>query len=105
LPRRPAADLPGSWPQSEQETRTFETCINAGRGLPEWSALVVKGEEEEEGNKRYLHEAVEKARKELDARSGRNKGQSRNGSMAESVSPLSPSMRWMSQGGGKVVED
>lgn len=101
----PPADLPGSWPQSDQEPHTIETCIYAGRGLPEWSALVVKGKEEVVVKERYLREALEKAMKELDARSERNKGHSRNGSMVESVSPLSPSTRWMSEGGRRVVED
>ena len=87
----PSADVPGSWPQSEQRAHTIETCIYAGRRLPKYSALVIKKKEKEETKKRYLHKVIEKAKKKLDTRSRRNKKHSRNGSIVESVSPLSPS--------------
>lgn len=95
---------PGSWPESDQEPRIIETCIHAGVGLPEWSTLVVKGKEEEEERKEYLEEVMENAK--LNARSRRNGGISRSGSMAGSVSGLpSPIAQWMSEGRKRVIEE
>ena len=85
----------------------IETCVHPGTGLAEWSALVVKGKEEEERRKELIEEeslrdklaAIEK---ELEARGGRN-AHSRNGSVAGSVlEPTSPILQWM--GRRAVVE-
>jgi hypothetical protein len=86
----------------------IETCIHPGTGLPEWSALVLKGKEEEEWRRECMEEeriqdelaALEKQKRELEARGGRN-AHSRNGSVAGSVSgPTSPTAQWM---GRRVV--
>lgn len=70
----------------------IETCIHPGTGLPEWSALVLKGKEEEEWRRECMEEerirdelaALEKQKRELEARGGRN-AHSRNGSVAGSI--------------------
>ncbi len=66
----------------------IETRIYPGRGLPEWSVLVLKGKEEEEWRKQCIEEeriqdelaALEKQKQELEARGGRN-AHSRTGSL------------------------
>jgi hypothetical protein len=43
----------------------IETCIHPGRGLPEWSSLVVRGKEEREERKDYLMKTIiENAKKQ-----------------------------------------
>ncbi|KAH6662688.1 hypothetical protein B0J14DRAFT_662541 [Halenospora varia] len=60
-PVKAGAALPGSWPEP-REPCTIETCIHPGTGLPEWSALVLKGKDEESQRQemieqdRILHE-------------------------------------------------
>jgi hypothetical protein len=97
----PATGLPGSWPQAQDEPRTIETCIHTGAGLPEWSPLVVKGKEEEEERRDYLHDEMVRVRQEANVRSGRrNSGHSRKGSMAGSGSgPPSQIAQFMDEGG------
>lgn len=83
----------GSWSESNHETTLIETCVHTGTGLAEWSGLVVKGKEEEEERRERIEEelireelaALEKQRRELEARGGRN-SHSRHGSMAGSGS-------------------
>ena len=49
---------PGSFPlESDEVSRPLEMCIHPGRGLPEWSSLVVRGEEA----RMELDNAVKKA--------------------------------------------
>jgi hypothetical protein len=56
---------PGSFPpESDQAPHTIETCIHPGRGLPEWSSLVVRGKAEREEQKDFLVKAMENAKKE-----------------------------------------
>jgi hypothetical protein len=56
---------PGSFPpESDQAPHTIEKCIHPGRGLPEWSSLVVRGKEEREEQKDFLVKAMENAKKE-----------------------------------------
>jgi hypothetical protein len=79
---------PGSWPSQDQVPRTIETCIHPGRGLPEWSSLVVRGKVEQEERKDYLTKALENAKKELHS-TKRIAGQGRRESWASSTLSLS----------------
>lgn len=106
VPAEAPTGLPGSWPEHDQEPRMIETCIHPGTGLPEWSVLVLKGKAEEEDRKERVEEeriqdelaALEKQKRELEARGGRNGQHSRNGSIAGSASgPTSPTAQWMSR--------
>ena len=74
----------------KQEPNTAETYIHTGTGLPEWSALAVKEKEEAEESKEYIREAMKKVRRDLNARSGRNQRNNRNGSIVRlgSESPV-----------------
>ena len=55
---------PGSFPrESDQAPHNIETCIHPGKGLPEWSSLVVRGKEQREEQKDFLAKAAEDARK------------------------------------------
>ncbi|KAH6664029.1 hypothetical protein B0J14DRAFT_644456 [Halenospora varia] len=117
-PVEAGAALPGSWPEP-REPCTIETCIHPGTGLPEWSALVLKGKDEESQRQemieqdRILHEqeriryemaALEKQNRDLEAHIGRNGLHSRNGSMAGLASgPTSPTAQWM--GTRRVIEN
>ncbi len=75
-----------------------ETCVHAGVGLPEWSALVVKGKEEEsdriEEEKRredFVRVETERIRQQASAMGRRNGGNSRRESTTGSASgPPSP---------------
>lgn len=50
--------LPGSWPlESDQVPRAIDTRIHPGRGLPEWSPLIVRVKEEQEDLKKLLMDA------------------------------------------------
>ncbi len=101
---KPPMGPPGSWPEAEQEPRMIETCIHTGTGLPEWSALVVKGKQEEQERKEYLSEAMQRAKNDLIAKNTRNGWHSRSGSMVGSVSgPPSPTAQWRNEGGNRVV--
>jgi hypothetical protein len=96
------ASLPGSWPKSEGESRTVETCIHSGIGVAEWSALVVRGKEEVEVWERDIKEEqiimqqslenakknAEKEAKELIAK--KRMGNDKRGSISElTSSPIS----------------
>ena len=79
---------PGSWPrESDQAPYTIETCIHPGRGLPEFSALVVRGREDQEERNDYLSKVIEDAKKKLHS-TRRTLGHSRRESMASSTSGL-----------------
>ena len=57
--------LPGSWHDEEQQPPAMEVLyIHHGIGLPEWSRLVVRGQEEEKETKEDLRKAAEEKRKE-----------------------------------------
>ncbi|KAE9373701.1 hypothetical protein N431DRAFT_465980 [Stipitochalara longipes BDJ] len=103
VPADAPASLPGSWPEHNQEPHMIETVIHRGTGLPELSALVVKGKDEEEWRKERIEQeliqnklaALEKERQELEARGGRN-AHSRTSSIVGSASgPTSPTAQWM----------
>jgi hypothetical protein len=52
--------LPGSWHNEEQQQPAIEVLyIHHGIGLPEWSRLVVRGQEEEKETKEDLRQAAE----------------------------------------------
>jgi hypothetical protein len=108
-PPQAPTDLPGSWPEDDQEPRTIETYIHPGTGLPEWSVLVLKGKEEEELKKERIEDELIRDKlaaleKKLEARGGRNGQHSRNGSIAGSASgPTSPTAQWM--GMRRLVEE
>lgn len=104
VPAEVPAGLPGSWPETEQEPRMIETCIHCGTGLPEWSVLVVRGKDEEIWRKQCIEKeriqeelaALEKQKRELESRGGRNGQHSRDGSIAGSApKPTSPTVQWM----------
>jgi len=103
VPAEAPASLPGSWPDQSQEPHMIETRIHPGRGLPEWSALVAKGRDEEEQRKQCVEQeriqdklaALEKEKQELEALGGRSP-HSRTGSLVGSASgPTSPTAQWM----------
>ena len=76
---------PGSWPrESDQAPRTIETCIHPGRGLPECSALVLRGREDQEERNDYLSKVIEDAKKKLH-NTRRISGHGRRESMASST--------------------
>ncbi len=52
--------LPGSWPVDSDLT-----IIHSGKGLPEWSPLVVRGQVEQEERKDFFRTALENAKKQL----------------------------------------
>jgi hypothetical protein len=96
---------PGSWPpESDQGPRTIETCIHPGIGLPEWSPLVVRGKEEQEGKDEYISKALENAKKELKS-NRRFTGHGRRESIGSLAStPSSPSQQWKAGGAMKSPE-
>lgn len=55
----------GKWADLEPELSIEETCIHEGEGLPEWSELVVDGEEEEEERKDKQEEKILEERKRI----------------------------------------
>lgn len=88
--------LPGGWPgDSELVPRTIETCIHPGRGLPEWSPLVVRGKEEQEQQKVYLLNILETAKREFRRTSGHGRAGSK-GSLT--LGPSSPTEVWKREG-------
>jgi len=108
VPAEAPASLPGSWPEPNQELPMIETSIHSGTGLPEWSALVLRGKEEQELKEQCIEEdriqdklaALEKEKQELEARGGRN-AHSRAGSLVGSASgPTSPTVQWMGKSSG-----
>ena len=55
---------PGSFPlESDEVSRPLETCIHPGRGLPEWSPLVVRGEEARMELDNAVKKAIDDAKK------------------------------------------
>jgi hypothetical protein len=76
--------LPGSWP-----TDSDLVTIHPGKGLPEWSSLVVRGRVDQEERKDLLRKAVENAKKEL-RNTRRPSGYGRRGSKG-SVASVSSS--------------
>jgi hypothetical protein len=54
------SELPGSWPVDAEPT-----MIHHGRGLPEWSALVGRAQEDQEQHQDDLKAAFEEARKQV----------------------------------------
>ncbi|KAI9651697.1 MAG: hypothetical protein M1829_002566 [Trizodia sp. TS-e1964] len=77
---------PGSWPVDlKQAPCAKETCIHPGRGLPEWSPLVVRGQKMQEEKIDFISKALETAKKELHS-TRRVSGHSRRGSIGSSIS-------------------
>ena len=79
--------LPGSWPVGSDLT-----IIHPGKGLPEWSPLVVRGQLEQEERKDFFRKVLENAKKQLQSTrraSGNGKRDSR-GSVTSGI----PSEQW-----------
>ncbi|KFY95777.1 hypothetical protein V500_02660, partial [Pseudogymnoascus sp. VKM F-4518 (FW-2643)] len=88
--------LPGSWHNEEQQQPAIEVLyIHHGVGLPEWSRLVVRGQEEEKETKEDLRQAAEEKRKERNDRNVKIGMRSRSGTLT------SISAQWMMNGGNK----
>ena len=90
---------PGSWPPESDQT-----CIHPGKGLPEWSALVVRGKMDQEEKKDFLSQAFENAKKELQSAkriSGQGRRESRGSATSEAPNP---SEQWKKEGTMKFVE-
>lgn len=104
-PIKQDARPPGSWaPEFDQPSRTVETCIHHGLGLPEWSSLVVRGKQEQEGRDEYISQVLENAKGELRG-GGRLTGHGRKASTGSSTSvPSSPSQTWKMGGAMKFPE-
>ncbi|KFZ24145.1 hypothetical protein V502_01376 [Pseudogymnoascus sp. VKM F-4520 (FW-2644)] len=86
--------LPGSWHNEEQQQPAIEVLyIHHGIGLPEWSRLVVRGQEED------LRQAAEEKRKERNDRNVKIGTHSRSGTLT------SISAQWMMNGGNKQVTE
>jgi hypothetical protein len=79
--------LPGSWPAESKPI-----VIHFGKGLPEWSPLVVRGQDAEKERKNDYTTALENMKKELQSK----KRGAANGRRASrgSVSSGSPSEQW-----------
>jgi hypothetical protein len=75
--------------QSDQATRAIETDIYPGRGLPEWSPLVVRGKQEQEEKTEYLSKVLEDAKKILHSPGGIS-GYRRDSMTSSTTVPLSP---------------
>lgn len=88
--------LPGSWPADSDLT-----IIHPGKGLPEWSALVVRGQAEQEERKDYVEKVLENARKQLQSR--RASGTGRRSSRGSATSGT-PSEQWKKGGAIDVME-
>lgn len=92
--------LPGSWHNEEQQPPEIKVLyIHHGIGLPEWSRLVVRGQEEEKETKEDLRKAAEEKRKERNDRNARIGTHSRSGTLT------SISAQWMMNGGNKQVTE
>jgi hypothetical protein len=90
---------PGSWPLDSDLT-----CIYPGKGLPEWSSLVVRGKEEQAERKDIFTKAVENAKKELHC-AKRSSVHSRRESRGSSTSgPPTLSDQWKMEGAMKFLE-
>lgn len=65
VPVQHDTEMPGSFPQgAELLHHTIETLINPGEGLPESSALVVRGKEKQEQRDKFIAEEIEKIKKQ-----------------------------------------
>jgi len=90
---------PGSWPPELKPV-----CIHFGRGLPEWSPLVVRGKDAKDEKDELFEIAMEKFKKELNS-SRRSQGHGRRASKGSSISvPMSPSNQWKMEGAMKPIE-
>ncbi|KAL5344946.1 hypothetical protein ACLOAV_009899 [Pseudogymnoascus australis] len=92
--------LPGSW-HNEGATTTCDRGIihSTWHRLPEWSRLVVRGQEEEKETKEELRRAAEEKRKERNDRNVKIGTHSRTGTLT------SISAQWMMNGGNKQVTE
>lgn len=80
---------PGSFPrESDQAHYNTETCIYPGKGLPEWSSLVVRGKEQREEQKDFLVKATEDARKAVYKRAPEHRRELANSTLGTSVGRL-----------------
>ena len=87
---KPGNDVPGSFPADSNRT-TEVTVIHSGKGLAEWSPLVVSGKLVQKEQEDY----VTNARKAFHTKraSGSNRRSSRG-----SIPPMSPSEQWSKNG-------
>lgn len=111
--KRDSTGLPGSWPgesdaweSAPRKTTTRETCIHPGIGLPEWSALVERGRQEQEETDEFLLKVVEDAKKHLHSTRQQTEQRRREsmGSLTTSSVPSSPSQQWKMGGVMKSQE-
>ena len=86
----PGNDVPGSFPADSNRT-TEVTVIHSGKGLAEWSPLVVSGKLVQKEQEDY----VTNAKKAFHTKraSGSNRRSSRG-----SIPPMSPSEQWSKNG-------
>jgi len=115
--RHGAVGPPGMWIDSEPEFHIQETCIHRGAGLPEWSALVLEGEEEEEDRrvkrdkadveqkKRALEEDLKNLEKPVPGHKRKMSQSRREPITGSGSSPSSPTAAWMKGGGQKIPEE
>lgn len=107
---------PGMWIDSETESHVEEICINSGKGLAEWSALVIEGEEEEDERtakqerekgaekRRVLEEELKRLDKQAPGHKRRTSQTRRDSTTGSGLSPSSPSVVWMKGGGQRIPE-
>jgi hypothetical protein len=77
---------PGSFvTESVQAPYSIESCIYLGRGLPEWSPLVVRGKEQHGEQVDFLVRAIEDTRKTAYKRASENRKESVNSSLGTSI--------------------
>ncbi|RFU29026.1 hypothetical protein B7463_g7322, partial [Scytalidium lignicola] len=101
--------LPGGWPEPELAPQPEETCIYEGVGLAEWSALVVRGEEEmqrqkqeKEDKARFLQEKIKELEKQYDTGTKNNSGKNGDSLVIMTISgPPSPTEQWRMSGATK----
>ena len=89
--------LPGSWPVDSDLT-----IIHPGKGLPEWSPLVVRGQVEQEERKNFFRTALENAKKHLQS-TKRASGNGRRDSRGSVTSGI-PSEQWKRGGAIEFIE-
>lgn len=77
---------PGSFvTESDQVPCSIESCIYLGRGLPDWSPLVVTGKEQYEEQVDFLVKAIEDTRKTAYKRASENRKESVNSTLETSI--------------------
>lgn len=82
-PAHRSESIPGGFPTEPDEALwTIETCIHPGSGLPEWSPLVVRGQEDHETKKEEIARAI----KAVYSSTKRNAGHGRKDSLGSQVS-------------------